>query len=123
MLKFFNIFKFFFLSSGKSSLFNALFRGTELNSGLIKISGKNIRNLTLNNLRENLMIIPQETFLFDGTIRENLDPMGYRNDIELWDSLEKCNLGQKFKASSGLGLDEKFLEKGNKLHEKRFTFI
>ena len=58
------------------------------------------------------MIIPQETFIFDGTIRENLDPMGLKSDKDLWDSLEKCQLAEKFKTSSSLGLDERFLEKG-----------
>jgi ATP-binding cassette subfamily C (CFTR/MRP) protein 1 len=55
--------------SGKSSLFMALFRGEELKSGMIKIDNVNIRNLSLNDLRESMSIIPQEPFLFDGTLR------------------------------------------------------
>ena len=55
--------------SGKSSLFMALFRGEEIKSGMIKIDNVNIRNLSLDDLRESMSIIPQEPFLFDGTLR------------------------------------------------------
>ncbi len=55
--------------SGKSSLFMALFRGEELKSGIIKIDDVNIRNLNLNNLRKSMSIIPQDPFLFYGSLR------------------------------------------------------
>lgn len=50
--------------SGKSSLFQCLFRMTEVESGQVYIDNVNIRTLDLEELREHLVIIPQEPFLF-----------------------------------------------------------
>lgn len=100
--------------SGKSSLLMALFRGTELHSGTIYIDGINIRNMSLHDLRERMSIIPQDPFLFDGTLRENLDPPGEKNDNELWEALKKCRLESKFKNHSA-GLDFQIEERGKNL--------
>lgn len=40
-----------------------------------------------------MAIIPQDPFLFSGTIRENLDPCGRHSDPQLLDVLEQCHLG------------------------------
>lgn len=58
--------------SGKSSLLMALFRAAEICEGEIRVDGKNIRKLNLQDLRERLSIIPQDPFLFKSTLRENL---------------------------------------------------
>lgn len=42
--------------------------------------------------RSRLAIIPQDPFLFSGSIRENLDPQGKRTDGELREVLEQCHL-------------------------------
>lgn len=42
--------------------------------------------------RSRLAIIPQDPFLFSGSIRENLDPQGKRTDAELHEVLEQCHL-------------------------------
>lgn len=100
--------------SGKSSLFMALFRGEESESGLIKIDDINIRNLSLHDLRNSMSIIPQDPFLFDGSLRENLDPSNSNDDSKLWAVLQKCRLDQKFR-SDAAGLDLKIEEKGKNL--------
>lgn len=43
--------------------------------------------------RSRLAIIPQDPFLFSGTIRENLDPCGRHSDQQLVDVLDQCHLG------------------------------
>jgi ATP-binding cassette subfamily C (CFTR/MRP) protein 10 len=97
--------------SGKSSLFMALFRAFELNSGLIFIDEVNTRLLDLSKLREKLSIIPQDPFLFSGTLRENLDPYSKRSDNEIWSALEKCRLFDKIRLLNK-GLDLEVEEKG-----------
>ena len=67
----------------------ALFRGTELHFGEIRIDNTNIRNLNLCDLREKMSIIPQDPFLFDGTLRENMDLTKSKSDDELWSCLGK----------------------------------
>lgn len=44
--------------------------------------------------RSQLAIIPQEPFLFSGTVRENLDPQGLYEDRALWQALEQCHLSE-----------------------------
>lgn len=60
--------------AGKSSLIAALFRIAPLHSGSIKIDTVDISTLPLGVLRSRIALVPQDSFLFSGTIRENLDP-------------------------------------------------
>ncbi|XP_060078897.1 ATP-binding cassette sub-family C member 10-like [Ylistrum balloti] len=78
--------------SGKSSLFQTLFRTVEINSGDITIDGVNIQQLELKDVRRHLAVIPQDPFLFSGTVRENLDPTSCYSDEELWGVLDRCHL-------------------------------
>jgi ATP-binding cassette subfamily B protein len=58
--------------SGKSTLVNLIARLYEAPSGSLLIDGRSIREYPLEVLRHNMGIVPQETFLFSETIRENL---------------------------------------------------
>jgi ATP-binding cassette subfamily B protein len=58
--------------AGKSSLVNLLPRFYDPQEGAILIDGINIRHVTLNSLRRQIGIVPQETILFSGTIAENI---------------------------------------------------
>ncbi|MGL6130468.1 MAG: ABC transporter ATP-binding protein, partial [Fusobacteriaceae bacterium] len=58
--------------SGKTTLVNMIPRFYEATSGSIKINGTDIKNYSLKEYRNHIGIVPQETFLFSGTIRENL---------------------------------------------------
>ncbi|XP_068254004.1 ATP-binding cassette sub-family C member 10 isoform X3 [Nyctibius grandis] len=99
--------------SGKSTLFLALFRMLELKSGRILLDGVDSQLVGLEELRSRLAIIPQDPFLFSGSIRENLDPQGKRTDSELHEVLEQCHL-QDAVTQMG-GLDCELGEKGKSL--------
>ncbi len=58
--------------SGKTSLVNLLPRFLELTSGRITLDGVDIRELTLENLRQQISFVTQDVVLFDDTIRHNL---------------------------------------------------
>jgi ABC-type multidrug transport system fused ATPase/permease subunit len=66
--------------AGKSSLTLALFRIIEAASGNISIDGLNTSSIGLLDLRRRLAIIPQDAALFEGTVRDNLDP-GHVHDV------------------------------------------
>ena len=58
--------------SGKTTLVNLLMRFYEINSGTIKIDGTPISNLTKDSLRNLFGMVLQETWLYTGTIRDNI---------------------------------------------------
>eukprot|EP00092_Neocalanus_flemingeri_P010518 GFUD01011332.1.p1 GENE.GFUD01011332.1~~GFUD01011332.1.p1 ORF type:complete len:1535 (+),score=298.00 GFUD01011332.1:327-4607(+) len=99
--------------SGKSSLFHCLYRLTEIESGEVYIDTVNIKMLDLEELREQLVIIPQEPFLFSGTIRENLDPISFCSERQLLDVVKKCKLDNLIGRLGGL--DAKISDQGDSL--------
>lgn len=102
--------------AGKSSIMTALYRLCEAESGSISIDGINIADLGLKDLRSRLSIIPQDSVLFQGTIRKNLDPFDEFDDDVLWDSLRRAGLadelsllkmkGIKYDPKHGYGYDD-----------------
>jgi subfamily B ATP-binding cassette protein MsbA len=58
--------------AGKSTIFNLIPRFYDPTSGAIRIDGQDLRAVTQLSLREQIGIVPQETILFGGTIRENI---------------------------------------------------
>uniref|UniRef100_A0A8C0RI89 ATP binding cassette subfamily C member 10 n=1 Tax=Canis lupus familiaris TaxID=9615 RepID=A0A8C0RI89_CANLF len=88
--------------SGKSSLLLVLFRLLEPSSGRVLLDGVDTSQLELAELRSQLAIIPQEPFLFSGTVRENLDPQGLHEDRALWQALEQCHLSEVIVSLGGL---------------------
>uniref|UniRef100_A0A8C9VU54 ATP-binding cassette, sub-family C (CFTR/MRP), member 10 n=1 Tax=Scleropages formosus TaxID=113540 RepID=A0A8C9VU54_SCLFO len=91
--------------SGKSTMFLALFRMLELSSGKILVDKVDISKMGLEQLRSKLAIIPQDPFLFSGTVRENLDPCGIHSDAQLLDVLEQCHLMQAVNRMGGLNAE------------------
>ena len=58
--------------AGKTTLIKLILRLYNLTNGEIKIGNQNISNISLRSLRENISLVSQETFLFDGTIKDNI---------------------------------------------------
>ncbi|KAK5643745.1 hypothetical protein RI129_007590 [Pyrocoelia pectoralis] len=88
--------------AGKSSLFVALFRLSEIHGGSVTIDSTNISHIPIPVLRSRLSCIPQEPFMFSGTVRENLDPLSNFPDPEIWAALNKVDLTRTVKRLGGL---------------------
>lgn len=81
--------------AGKSSLTQVLFRLSEIEGredSSLKIDGVDIRDIGLHTLRHSISIIPQNPFVFSGTIRRNLDPLNEYSEEQLWKVLEDVDL-------------------------------
>ncbi|WP_271003649.1 ABC transporter ATP-binding protein [Listeria seeligeri] len=58
--------------AGKTTIINLLSRFYDINSGEILVDGENIQEVTLRSLREQMGVMLQDTFIFSGTIIENI---------------------------------------------------
>ncbi len=78
--------------AGKSTLAAVFFRLLEPLEGSIRIDGIDIATLRLDQLRSRLAIIPQDPFLFSGTLRSNLDLEDAIDDYDLHHVLKRVHL-------------------------------
>jgi ABC-type multidrug transport system fused ATPase/permease subunit len=101
--------------AGKSTLVNLLVRFYEFDSGQIYVDDKSVREYDLRTLREAVGVVTQESFLFNGSIRENL-LMGKptATDAELWRAVDAANARQ-FIERLPQGLESVVGERGVKL--------
>lgn len=76
--------------AGKSTLALALFRIIEPVEGAIAIDNVDTTCIGLNDLRPRLSIIPQDSAILAGTVRDNLDPASVHTDEELWSALAQA---------------------------------
>jgi ATP-binding cassette subfamily C (CFTR/MRP) protein 1 len=78
--------------AGKSSVVQSLFRMVYVHGGDIAIGGQSLLALPIEQARANFAIVPQEPYLFEGTIRSNLDRCNHLSDEVLLRTLEAVNL-------------------------------
>jgi ATP-binding cassette subfamily C (CFTR/MRP) protein 4 len=97
--------------AGKSSLVSVLFRLFDF-EGEVIIDDINTKTVSLNTLRSNISIIPQDPVLFLGTLRKNLDPFGELADSQIWTALEEVQLKEAI-ARLPSGLDSPVREGGS----------
>jgi ABC-type multidrug transport system fused ATPase/permease subunit len=97
--------------SGKSSVTQALTRNIEIERGVIRIDGVDIRRVPLDRLRRAVAFVPQEPTLLLGTIRLNLDRLGEYPDEIIWSALRNTHL-EPFVRSLPLGLESAVEENG-----------
>lgn len=101
--------------SGKSTMINLIPRMYDVTGGCVKFEGIDVRRLDLEWLRRNVGIVSQETYLFNGTIRENLL---YANaeatEADLIEACKKANI-YDFIEKQERGLDTMVGNRGLKL--------
>lgn len=97
---------------GKSTIVNLIPRFYDIKSGNILIDGTDVRDYTLESLRDNISIVFQDNFLFSGTIRENI-MLGNLNATEsqLQEAIKDSYL-EDFIKSLDKGLDTNIGERG-----------
>lgn len=78
--------------SGKSTLFQAVYRFVHYDHGQIFVDGRSIRDYSLSDLRKSLAVIPQDPSLFMGSLKSNLDRYGEKSDDEIYTVLKKVGL-------------------------------
>ncbi|KAH8258579.1 hypothetical protein KR038_011973, partial [Drosophila bunnanda] len=100
--------------AGKTSVLAALLRVAPLSHGDVRLDQVNLKTLALNVLRERIGVITQEPFLFEGTVRENLDPRHAFHDSEIWHAIKNSAAATLLVQQLG-GLDGKVEQCGNNL--------
>ncbi|OEL16196.1 ABC transporter C family member 13, partial [Dichanthelium oligosanthes] len=93
--------------AGKSSVLNALFRLVPICNGLILVDGIDVAKIAVRELRAHFAVVPQSPFLFDGSLRENLDPFNTTTDLRIWEVLEKCHMKEEIQSIGGLDIHVK----------------
>jgi ABC-type multidrug transport system fused ATPase/permease subunit len=76
--------------SGKTTLMQLLLRFHDPVEGQILVNGKDVRHWDLQSLRRAFGLVPQETILFSGPIRDNLLYSRQADDGRIWDALEQA---------------------------------
>jgi ABC-type multidrug transport system fused ATPase/permease subunit len=88
--------------AGKTTFLNTFFRNFDEYEGEIYFDGKELRTIDLKILRSNITIIPQDPYLFEDTVRTNLDALGQKSDAELINLLKEIEIWPRFEAFGGL---------------------
>lgn len=104
-----------FTGAGKSTLINLILRFFPLEKGKILIDGQEISDVTLESLRRQIALIPQDPVLFHRTLRENISygkPEAMEEEIVHAAKLAHCD---EFIRSIPAGYDAKVGERGTKL--------
>lgn len=84
--------------SGKSTILKLLMRDYEAYKGTIRINGNNIKGLSKEEISKMITYIPQSSFLFSGTIRENIQTGKHNaSDKEIWEVLDMVEMGDHFR--------------------------
>ena len=100
---------------GKTTLIKLLLRLYDLESGSINIGKNNINDITLKSLRENIALVSQETFLFDGTISDNISYPNLDAKFQDIKSVSKLSQCDEFIDRFPLGYETIIGERGQRL--------
>lgn len=89
--------------SGKSTLLQLLMRNFDTSEGDILIDSINVEKMTNDEYNKKITLVPQKTFLFGGTVRENIQVgKADASDEEIWEVLDISEMGDFFRSEEGL---------------------
>ena len=98
--------------AGKSTLAKLMVRFYDPGDGSVRYGGVDLRDATLHSLRERIVVVPQEGFLFGGNIRDNLlIARPGATDADILAAIDALDLGPRFAAFAS-GLDTEVHERG-----------
>jgi ATP-binding cassette, subfamily C (CFTR/MRP), member 1 len=111
--------------SGKSSSIQAILRMIDVSAGQIVLDGVDLANVSPPDVRERLICLTQDPFLFSASVRMNADPLAQSSDEAIVDALKKVNLwevlqqkadttGQEVGAVLDTLMDAEFLSHGQR---------
>lgn len=101
--------------AGKSTLAKLIARMYDPVAGRVTFAGTDLRDATLRSLRQRIVVVPQEGFLFNGTIRDNVRiARGDATDAEVDEALRVIGVYERFAALPD-GLDTEVHERGSRL--------
>lgn len=101
--------------AGKSTLAKLMARFYDPTEGAVTYGGVDLRDATLRSLRDLIAVVPQEGFLFNGTIRDNVRvARGDATDAEVDAALEALGVRERFEALPD-GLETEVRERGSRL--------
>ncbi|KAH8816638.1 putative ATP-dependent bile acid permease [Xylogone sp. PMI_703] len=86
--------------AGKSTVTLALIRALEASGGQIMIDGVDIAAISLEQLRQAVTVVPQDPTIFNGNLRDNMDPLRYYTDEEIFAALRNVHLLDSLGSSS-----------------------
>lgn len=98
--------------AGKSTIVNLISRFYDVQSGVVKVDGHDVRDFLLENLRGGIALIPQDVVIFAGTLRENITLGAEYSDAAVISALEAVSGGSILRRQAA-GLDQ-ILEEGGK---------
>jgi ATP-binding cassette subfamily B protein len=101
--------------SGKSTIINILNRFYDIQSGTITLDGINIKDFTLQSLRNRISIVLQDVFLFEGTVYENITLKDATISLEKVIEASKLIGADEFLNNLPEGYDFVIAERGNNL--------
>ncbi|HBU75633.1 MAG: hypothetical protein CL447_02470 [Acidimicrobiaceae bacterium] len=101
--------------AGKSTLAKIIARLYDPTEGSVSLGGVCLTDATLSSLRAQIVVVPQEGFLFNGTIADNLRlAQPSASEDELWEALDRIGARHRFEQMHD-GLDTVVRERGSRL--------
>src|SRR6266511_3936516 len=101
--------------AGKSTLAKLIARFYDPREGRVRFGGVDLRDATLRSLRQQIVVVPQEGFLFAGTVRDNIRfGRADATDAEIDEAIKALGLTERFDALID-GLDTEVRERGSRL--------